>query len=394
VNPALAGSGIREGIAMNAQDRPADARPAGNGGAGPQGARPARLPVSLREEKTVDPSEWNGWVERLGGSPFHTTHWIAFSNEVRGRRPVHFTWRDGAGEVRAIAAGSEGQVRVAGWPVFRTLTLGSLPVSNSTLPAIDLVRDVAAFARTDGYGSLEIGSYGTPEDLPELPRLGFSVSRRWEFVLDLQHSKEALWDRLHQKKRNLIRKAQKSGVQVARGSAVDDLLLFRDIGHRTWLRKRSRGIDFPPVAGERYYRLLARNVLDPGIGRLYLARHLDEPVAGAFLAGYAGRAYYVLSAAADEGLACAAPDLILWTAICDCLQAGYRLFNFGGVSEEELGGEPVESSGLYHFKIRFSPEAAPCLRGAIVLRPRLKAVLSLIERARQGLRRGRTAGEA
>ena len=116
--------------------------------------------------------------------------------------------------------------------------------------------------------------------------------------------------------------------------------------------------------------LLKSKLIDKGIGKLYLAYNDGHKcVAGAFFGVFNKTIYYMLSSSSNDGLKLAAPDAILWRAIKDHLSKGYTMFNFGGISESELNGQPLEKSGLYLFKIRFGSIPQLCFHGNLILRP-------------------------
>jgi lipid II:glycine glycyltransferase (peptidoglycan interpeptide bridge formation enzyme) len=93
----------------------------------------------------------------------------------------------------------------------------------------------------------------------------------------------------------------------------------------------------------------------------------------------------MLSSAKEKGLQKAAPDLILWTSMKDYQQGGYKLFNFGGLSERELNGEPLEKSGLFHFKKRFSTDEYLCFKGNLVLRPNAGKIYNFLRKIKSKL---------
>jgi lipid II:glycine glycyltransferase (peptidoglycan interpeptide bridge formation enzyme) len=126
-------------------------------------------------------------------------------------------------------------------------------------------------------------------------------------------------------------------------------------------------------------------LIDSGLGRLYFAYEEREPIAGAFFVGYNKCSYYMLSSAKEKGLQKAAPDLILWTSMKDYQQGGYKVFNFGGLSERELNGDPLEKSGLFHFKKRFSTDEFLCYKGMLILRPVLYKIFDSLKRIKSKL---------
>lgn len=343
-----------------------------------------RKPLSVPARETplckgaVDPAEWDKCVLNAKGCVFHTHPWITFSSRNSGSKSLFFSWPR-AGSISPLAVGAAKRETFGRVPLLKSLYFGSLPAGDSG-GGVEQVRDLLAFARREGYAKLQINTFGTPVDLSGLVHDGFQLSRRWEFLLDLDRTEDEIWRSFHSKKRNLIRKAEKENVRVERSDRPEDLRIFRSLAEATEERKRVKGVRFPAPAPESYYRLMHKHVVSAGLGRLYLACRDDVCIAGAFCVSFAGRSYYLLSGSSAAGLELSAPDLLLWRAIRDFRNEGCESFNFGGVSQEELGGRPLEESGLYHFKIRFSPTVVPTHKGAINLKPRVLQALSMARR--------------
>lgn len=333
----------------------------------------------------VAPAAWNAGVKKLNGCAFHTLEWGDFSAGWNGTRPLFFRWSRPGAEPYALGLGQLEQKKVAGLAVWTALFMGSLPAAVEGDGPVEAVKSLIEYSRMIGVGALEVHSFGTPRGTEFLKDHGFDIQRRWEFLVTLEGGEEELWKRIHSKKRNLIRKSEKEGLRVIRASESGDMQRFRDLARETYERKMRAGVSFPPPAPERYYALLKEKVIDTGLGRLYLAYDGDEAVGGAFFVGFNETAYYLLSSALEQGLRKAAPDLILWTAMVDYLREGCRIFNLGGLSERELEGGALEDSGLYHFKSRFSAEAAPCYRGTLTLRPARRKAYDLLRKTKSKL---------
>jgi lipid II:glycine glycyltransferase (peptidoglycan interpeptide bridge formation enzyme) len=324
---------------------------------------------NLDISKTVDPESWNNDAIRLRGCCFHSYEWSVFSAENNDAVPLYFRLNDNSNNLCSVGFGLLKHKMLAGVPLLRTLSFGSLPAHKDREALSKMINEIIAYCRSKQMACLEIHSFGTPFQTDILQEYGFSVSRRWEFILDIGKSEEDIWNALHSKKRNLIRKAQKAGLRVEKKDTIHNLNEFRNLAFDTWKRKKSQGIEFPAPASETYFRLLKERLVDAGLGRLYLAYQGDQIMAGAFFVGYNNSVYYMLSSSSDQGLKNAAPDLILWNSITDYRKDGYGTFNFGGLSESELNGNPLEESGLYHFKQRFSSEPHACYKGTLILRP-------------------------
>jgi hypothetical protein len=317
--------------------------------------------------QNVKPTEWNDEVIRLNGCAFHTYEWSLFSSEVNQEKPVYFRLKNDD-KIIAQSFGLKTSRTLLKKELFKSLSFGSLPAAENGATQKIMVEKLIQYAQKDSVTSISFHSFGTPYGSDILQELGFSVSKRWEFLLDLCDNEENLWKKVHSKKRNLIKKGQKSGIIVKRCSDISEVLELRQLALATQKRKESADIDFP-VADESYYRSIKERLIDIDIGRLYLAYDGSRAIAGAFFVGFHGSAYYVLSSADKEGLDKAAPDLILWTCMTDFQKEGYRIFNLGGISELDLHGTPFEESGLYHFKKRFSADEVPCYRSELIPRP-------------------------
>ena len=329
----------------------------------------------------VDPEAWDRDVVRLNGNALHSYAWSRYSGENNRATPLYYVLKDPSGLPVAVSFGLYTEKK-AGVRFYSSLSFGSMAAACSSEHRKDMASAILSHCQKNHIVILSMNSFGTPEASEIIPEMGFHSSRRWEFVLNIEGTEKALWDKIHGKKRNLIRKGQKEEILVANGKGKDSLLLFRDLAVETYERKSSQGIPYPPPGDVSVYQRMHDQLIALGLGRLYLAFKGENVVAGAFFVAFNGQVYYMLSSASDEGLKTAAPDLVLWTAMTDFQNEGFRLFNFGGLSESELNGQPLEQSGLYHFKQRFSPEVLPCFKGNLVLRPIQHRVFSFIRKTK------------
>jgi hypothetical protein len=331
----------------------------------------------------VDPAAWNAEVCRLNGCPFHTYEWSLFSASANNATPLYLRWLNEDSAVRAVAIGYEKKKSVAGVPFNKALSLGSFPAFDSFPSVAQLLGPLISYCEDHGFTSLDINSFGTPHGTEILYEFGFEISKRWEFLVTLGKTEEEVWKNIHSKKRNRIRKGQKEGIQVLRVSGIKDMMSLRALDVETYERKKRKGIEFPIPSAESHYILVKEKLIDTGLGRLYMAYDEDDQaISGAFFVGFNRIAYYTLSGAGEKGLKKAAPDLLLWTAMTDYLKEGFNLFNLGGISEKDLNGQPLEESGLYHFKIIFGAGAYPCFKGKLVLRPKQFKLYSLLRKTK------------
>jgi len=328
---------------------------------------------------SVNPDDWDNNVIRLDGNSLHSYTWSRYSAENNSAIPLYFCLNDSSGKAVAVSFGLLTEKKM-GIKLYSSLSFGSLATSDDPDMIRVMAHEIYLYCTNNHIVSLSMNSFGTPHESEIIPEIGLSGSKRWEFILDIRGTEKELWDKLHSKKRNLIRKGQKDGLVVVDSDEGANLQQYRSLAKDTHERKRRQGIPYPKPANEASITRMQKYLIDSGLGRLYLASKDDQVVAGAFFTAFNHRVYYMLSSASDIGLKMAGPDLILWTAMTDYQKEKYTVFNFGGLSESELNGLPLEKSGLYHFKKRFSPEVIPCYKGSIVLRPRQHKLYSLIKK--------------
>lgn len=333
---------------------------------------------NLEEIVGVKPEEWNEDVIKLDGCCFHSYEWSLCSSGRNKAVPLYFRMRDDTGKTASLGFGLEVVKRLGGLSIYKTLSFGSLPASADDGALAEMIKEIISVSRERKMASLEINTFGTPIGAEVLRDFGFSLGRRWEFLVDIAMPEDELWKKINAKKRNKIRKAQKANIKVIRGAVDTYVQELRRLAVETQKRKAEQNIVFP-VAGESYYQSLKNGLIDRGLGKLYLAYESDKAVAAAFFVAFNHKVYSMLSSANARGLEVAGPDFILWTAMIEYQKEGYNVFNLGGVSEKELNGQPLEDSGLYQFKKTFGATVHPCFKGTLILRPKQFKLYSFLK---------------
>jgi hypothetical protein len=345
------------------------------------------LMYQLNVSATIDRNKWNQSLNSLNANPFHTYEWSIYSSENSGYSPIYFTQSDSIGGLSAVSHGVVKSHISSKVTPFRTLRFGSLPAFTDSDALNKLVQKIHSYAAAKGFMLVDWNSFGSPAASMLCNVWPNDRKKRWEFLVELGNNEEQLWKYLHGKKRNMIKKAMKSGLHVQRVQNEDKVICYRDLAMKTWKRKQEQGIPFPVPPGRECFERIKRLLIDPGIGRMYLAYDGIEPIAGAFFVSYVGVVYYVMSAADQIGLKKSAPDLIIWTAMVDYMTEGCRSFNLGGVSEDELHGKPLERSGLYNFKVRFSAKVHPCFKASVIVNPFRHRIYRMLKRIKTSILR-------
>jgi len=168
-----------------------------------------------------------------------------------------------------------------------------------------------------------------------------SAEKYRTFVLDLSPSLEELREGLDPKWRNKLSGAEKNGLRVAEGTAVDAYGVFRRMYTEMWARKRFRtSVDIEEF-GQIQERLSGNQQMN-----VLICLHGQEPVAGIVCSAMGDSAIYLLGATSDNGLKLKGSYLLQWAMIRRMRENGIRYYDLGGI-------DPVENPGVYSFKSGF-----------------------------------------
>lgn len=167
-------------------------------------------------------------------------------------------------------------------------------------------------------------------------------------VIDLSLSEEEIWNNVHSKHRNSIRKAEKSGVIIVSGGKelIEDYLI---LDRQTWARsgKCSYGSDF----FDKMLNCLGTHII------VYMAYYNEEPQAGAIFYYNSSMSYYMYGTSANHTES-GSTNLLHWVAICDMKKKGVIGYSFVGCRIGE--DDDSKYHGIQRFKERFG---GPLKRG-------------------------------
>jgi lipid II:glycine glycyltransferase (peptidoglycan interpeptide bridge formation enzyme) len=172
----------------------------------------------------------------------------------------------------------------------------------------------------------------------------------WDtFVSDAppeRRSEDELFAKMRSTARNLIRRAEREGVTVARSlSPIDDLPLFLKLHEET--RKRH---GFTPYSTD-FFRAQVSQFAPKGDVSLYLAHYNGEVIAASIHMHFGGETSYHHGASTQKYKNIPASYLLQWTAVTEALARGDRVYNFWGISPEGVTRHPF--AGVRTFKTAF-----------------------------------------
>ena len=160
-------------------------------------------------------------------------------------------------------------------------------------------------------------------------------------ALDLS-SAETIWDNIHSKNRNMIRKAEKNGVEIRHGQGLELLERFRDIYNATMDKDHAEEYYY---FGRAFYESIDRDLRDNY--RMFWAEYEGKTVAMSIMIFANGRLNYHLSGSLAEYRSLAPSNLLLYRAALWGCEQGMKTFHLGG-------GVGSGEDNLYKFKAAFN----------------------------------------
>ncbi len=148
---------------------------------------------------------------------------------------------------------------------------------------------------------------------------------------------------IHSKTRNLIRKAQKSGVKLYHDDSKETLHLLADIH-----RQNMEDISAPPK-GPDFFETLSNECIYDKDYRIYVAELDGIKIAALLLMYFSQTVEYFTPAIVVEYRNYQPLNLLIFSAMKDAAQRGFRYWNWGGTTLPS-------QEGVYHFKKRWGSE--------------------------------------
>ena len=282
-----------------------------------------------------------------GATVFHTPEWNRIVSEVfgtqflflvqerggclRGLMPCHLVARSR----RLVECHSPARM-------FETPYGGPVavnPAANDT--CLKLAKAASALK-----GSRHLALFTSPRSPPwPLPR-GWKTAELVTACVDLAPALEDIW--MHSvdgKRRNMIRKAKKHGVEVRYGGS-DLVSIYYDLVQQM---TRRAGITLHP---REYYARVLETFWQSDAARLYLAFRDGQALAGGVFLRFGSTAYYWHGANASGAPNLGQGELIQWHVIQWAKEKGCRWYDLVGVEKERL-------PRIAEFKLGFSRNLVP-----------------------------------
>jgi lipid II:glycine glycyltransferase (peptidoglycan interpeptide bridge formation enzyme) len=172
-------------------------------------------------------------------------------------------------------------------------------------------------------------------------------------VVDLDADPEEVLGRMKQKTRYNVRLAARKGVTVRAGGEADLPAFFQ-------MMEVTAGRDQFGIHSRAYYETVHRLFVPSGRGRLLLAEHEGELLAGLVVLRFSETAIYMYGASSDEKRNLMPTYLLQWEAMRWAREQGCRTYDLWGVPDEDEATLEAEFAarndglwGVYRFKRGF-----------------------------------------
>jgi len=305
--------------------------------------------VRVTSTNRVNTEEWAALAAALGGGYFHTPSEILCETASTGIEPLFVRGLDDTGQCVGVLTGNLAPSRH--WPFSRYCgyaMLQGLPATADGSEASQraFMEALEAHLRDRGAFSIRVYSYDSPQSEQVLGGLGYRLTPRVEFLMDLTASVEELWSRLRGQRRTDIRKAEKLGVVTRVENtleAYEQVYEFQAVSlqrHGFAMREASE-----TVRRARLTRLQSGHI------DVLVSYHEGKSVNASIFGTFNRRPYYLISGASELGYKVCGPAHLLWTAI--------RLYRDQGARCLNLGAALQGQDGVYKFKQGFGAQPVP-----------------------------------
>ena len=177
-----------------------------------------------------------------------------------------------------------------------------------------------------------------------LENLGYALVKNFNtYKVKLSKNVEELWRNIEHNKRRNIKKAERQGVKVIKGSSYDHLTSFYEM-----LKITEKRAGFKSHSYNFFSSFLKIFGADDKV-KIFLAEKDGRLIAGVFVVVYADTAYALAAGSYEEAWHFRPNDILHWKAMEWACNNGLMYYHLGSVSEP-LPGERSPQWGLWRWK--------------------------------------------
>ena len=227
---------------------------------------------------------------------------------------------------------------IRGGPIFKDSAEGVLATTRLLHHYNEIVKKEALYSRIYPLND-------TPQIVPAFRDSGYEYGAWDNFLIDLTKPNDGLWKSLKKDKRQAVRKAERSGLEIVEATGRDEIPIFYDLVKERYVKRQNPLEDMSNF--DAVFDILVHN----GNAKIFFVKYGDEYIATRLVLLYKGVIYAWYSGSNSEYLQYHPNDFITWQVLKWGSENGFHTFDFGG------GGTSDEiSAGWVEFKRRFGGE--------------------------------------
>jgi serine/alanine adding enzyme len=169
---------------------------------------------------------------------------------------------------------------------------------------------------------------------------GFKYENHLNIIVDLDKSDKELWNNMHIKRRNEIRRAKKEGTYIKIANYQDSIECTYNILKEVYCRTKL------PLPSKDYFKTIFTE-LGPDIFRVFVAKYEDKVIGTMYTLCYKETIYNWYAGSYVKFYNKYPNDLIPWEIFLWGKKNGFRRFDFGGA------GKPDVPYGVRDYKKKF-----------------------------------------
>jgi len=170
---------------------------------------------------------------------------------------------------------------------------------------------------------------------------GNEYNEHLNILIDLKKGEDTLWNEMNKKRRNSIRKAEKTGIETKEARSEKDIQTIYEIYHDVYKHAKVPISDNSMFVAA--HKILGRKDMVKNL----LAFHDGIPIGAISVLAYKGVLFDWYAGGLIEHRNKNPNDLLPWVAMKWGIENGYHTWDFGGA------GSPNEEYGVRDFKLKF-----------------------------------------
>ena len=306
--------------------------------------------IELKILEKNELKEWNKIVrESPYGTIFHTLNWMEILERTYNvkKLPIGIYQDDKQIGVFPAFLQRKGIFKLFASPLREAATpYGGPIIKENFLKGVFLAFD--KFTKNMGYVDV---TFSPKMNLDYEILRNYSYEERFTYILNLDPGIDDIWKNLNKKCRNMIRKAEKSNVEIIEGDKKECLEEYYKMVEDTYKKSNTK----PPIS-MKYYQMVFDVLYPKKQLKVLFAEYEGELRAGAIFPYFDNRIYYWDGASYQEYNKVAPNNLIQWHLIEWAVENEFKVYDMIGANipsiakfKASFGGDMVKYFYVYKF---------------------------------------------